>query len=370
MIALLTQYYRGLGHSQRIKFIAEKIKDDVIILDQLFTPPLSYSVPHEAFLKDYKVNDVNNMFQFIMQETLINFRIKSFITAIEKYKVKTLVCEGFPFCRHQFAHEYIRYFEECKKRNIKIIISVRDFPWDEPHDNSLQDWVLYTQNLICKHYAEKVLVHSDPDIMPLYSDRRRQANSVTIIDDLKSKIYYTGYVCDESMPMHKRKNNIIYVSTGLNKEEGLLLFKYLLKIAKDFKDYTFIMTVANRYITTKTRKKENVIMTEYIPNLRDKLIDCAAYITYGGYNATVEILKSRIPSIIIPRQDGQKMEQFIRAYTFEPHGFYEVVSSQELPTIGETIKKVLNKKPKKFKFSLNGATESANVIKKIHYGRC
>ena len=64
---------------------------------------------------------------------------------------------------------------------------------------------MYTQNLICKHYAEKVLVHGDPDIMPLYSDRRRQANSVTIMNDLSDKIYYTGYVCDESMPLHKRK---------------------------------------------------------------------------------------------------------------------------------------------------------------------
>ena len=108
-------------------------------------------------------------------------------------------------------------------------------------------------------------------------------------------------------------------------------------------------------------------MAEYIPNLRNKLIDCSAYITYGGYNATVEILKSRIPSIIIPRQDGQKMEQFIRAYTFEPYGFYEVVNSKELSSIGEKLKKVLNKKPKKFKFNLKGATESANVIKKIHY---
>ena len=79
MIALLTQYYT-LGHSQRIKFIAEKIKDDVIILRSIISPPFSYKVPHEAFLKDYKVNDVNNMFQFIMQETLINFRIKMFIT--------------------------------------------------------------------------------------------------------------------------------------------------------------------------------------------------------------------------------------------------------------------------------------------------
>jgi predicted glycosyltransferase len=367
MIALLTQYYRGLGHSQRIKFIAEAIKDDVVILDQLFTPPLDYNVPHTAFLKDYKVGDVNNMFQFIMQETLINFRIKMFIENLETYKIKTLVCEGFPFCRHQFAHEYIRYFEECRKRNIKIIISVRDFPWDEPHDNSLQDWVLYTQNLVCKYYAEKVLVHGDPEIMPLYSDRRRQANSTAIIKDLSDKIHYTGYVCDESMPLHKRKNNIIYVSTGLNKEEGLLLFKYLLQVAKDFKNYTFIMTVANRYITTKTKQKNNVIMAEYIPNLRNKLIDCSAYITYGGYNATVEILKSRIPSIVIPRQDGQKMEQFIRAYTFEPYDFYKVVNSKELLTIGDTLKEVLNNKPKKFKFKLNGATESANVIKKIHY---
>ena len=366
MIALLTQYYRGLGHSQRIKFIAEAIKDSVIILDQLFCPPLDYKVPHTAFLKDYNVGDVNNMFQFIMQETLINFRIKMFIENIEKYKVKTLVCEGFPFCRHQFAHEYIRYFEECKKRNIKIIISVRDFPWDEPHDNSLQDWVLYTQNLICKHYAEKVLVHGDPNIMPLYPDRRRQANGVAIINDLSDKIHYTGYVCDESMPLHKKKNNIIYVSTGLNKEEGLLLFKYLLQVAKDFKDYTFIMTVANRYINTKTKQKNNVIMADYIPNLRNKLIDCAAYITYGGYNATVEILKSRIPSIIIPRQDGQKMEQFIRAYTFEPYNFYKVVNNQELSSIGKTLKKVLCDKPKKFNFKLNGASESANVIKKIH----
>ena len=366
MIALLTQYYRGLGHSQRIKFIAEKIKDDVIILDQLFAPPLDYKVPHTAFLKDYNVGDVNNMFQFIMQETLINYRIKMFIQNIEKHKVKTLVCEGFPFCRHQFAHEYIRYFEECKKRNIKIIISIRDFPWDEPHDNSLQDWVLYTQNLICKHYADKILVHGDPKIMPLYSDRRRQANGLTIINELSDKLHYTGYVCDESMPKHNRKNNIIYVSTGLNKEEGLLLFKYLLQVAKKFEDYTFVMTVANRYITTKTKQKNNVIMAEYIPNLRNKLIDCAAYITYGGYNATVEILKSGIPSIIIPRQDGYKMEQFIRAYTFEPYGFYKVVNNQELSNISETLKDVLSKKPKEFKFNLNGATESADVIKKIY----
>ena len=61
--------------------------------------------------------------------------------------------------------------------------------------------------ILGKYGAEKVLVHGDPEIMPLYSDRRRQANSITIINDLKDKIIYTGYVCDESMPFHKKKSH-------------------------------------------------------------------------------------------------------------------------------------------------------------------
>ena len=73
----------------------------------------------------------------------------------------------FHFAGNSLLTRYFRYFEECKKRNIKIIISVRDFPWDEPHNTSLQDWVLYTQNIVIKHYADALLVHGDEEILPL-----------------------------------------------------------------------------------------------------------------------------------------------------------------------------------------------------------
>lgn len=370
-IGFLTQYYHGLGHSQRIKFIAERVgkTEKVVIMDQLFRPPLSYSVPHVAFLGDYDPRSVDNMFKFVQDETLINIRIRSFIQTIEKYNVKTLVCEGFPFCRHQFAHEYTRYLEECKKRGIKIIFSIRDFPYDEPHEQSLQDWVLYTQNMYIKYYAEALLVHGDKELLPLFTDRKRQANSVQVIDEIKDKIVYTGYVCDDSLPQHEQKNNNIYVSTGLNKQEGMLLFKYLLGVAKHFPKYNFVMAVANKYIKTGNKKKDNVYMVEYIPNLREKLVNCAAYITYGGYNATVEILKSGIPSIIIPRQDGRKMEQFVRAYTFEPYDFYKVVNTKELHLLKDTLETVLSSKPKQFNFDIDGTNKSADVIRQIHNGR-
>tara|TARA_A100001015_G_scaffold315916_1_gene428909 strand:- start:3466 stop:4581 length:1116 start_codon:yes stop_codon:yes gene_type:complete len=369
-IGFLTQYYRGLGHSQRTKYIAEEVSkfEEVVIIEQLFSPPLKYDVPMISFLRDFDVSKVKNIFQFIMTEELITHRINQFISTIEKHSLKTLVCEGFPFCRQQFAHEYFRYFEECRKRGIKIIISVRDFPWDEPHDTPLQDWVNYSQNLVCKYYAEKILVHGDPNILPLFSDRTIHSNSKAIVDDINSMLHYTGYVCDNSLQKHKKKNNIVYVCTGLNKEEGVLLFKQISKIAHKFPEYEFVMPVANKYTKLKTGKKANMQLVEYIPNLREKLVDCAGIITYGGYNTTVEILQSGVPAIIVPRQDGQKMEQFVRAYTFEPYGFYGVINNKEFSVLEDKISKMLSTDPVEFSFSLNGVEESSNVIKAIHNG--
>ena len=368
-VGFLTQYYRGLGHSQRIKFIAEKTVEytDVVIMDQLFRPPIEYKVPHIAFLGDYTLSDINKVFQFIQQPAMINFRIKQFIETIEKYKVKVLVCEGFPFCRQQFAHEYFRYLEECKRRGIKIIISVRDFPWDEPHHNQLQDWVLYTQNIVCKYYADSILVHGDKRILPLISDRTKQANSVQIIKDIEHIVKYTGYVCDEDQPIHNQKDNNIYVSTGLNKDESVLLFKKIAEIAHLYPNHKFIMPIANKYNTMGGRRNKNIYLVEYVPELRKKLTTCAGYITYGGYNATVEILKGQIPSILVPRQSGKKMEQFIRAFTFEPYDFYKVLTMQEFDNIKVLLDKIIyGYKPKPFKFNLEGASNTAKFLSEIY----
>jgi predicted glycosyltransferase len=79
-------------------------------------------------------------------------------------------------------------------------------------------------------------------------------------------------------------------------------------------------------------------------------------------------LKGQVPSIIIPRESGRKMEQFVRAYVFEPYNFFKVVNNAEFFKLGEVLKEVLSNKPNKFNFKLDGATEAARVITKIHNG--
>ena len=61
MIIFLTQYYRGLGHCMRTKFIAEKVAKThrVLVVDQLFDPPISYiGCERISFLKAYIPADI------------------------------------------------------------------------------------------------------------------------------------------------------------------------------------------------------------------------------------------------------------------------------------------------------------------------
>jgi predicted glycosyltransferase len=62
------------------------------------------------------------------------------------------------------------------------------------------------------------------------------------------------------------------------------------------------------------------------------------------------------------------MEQFVRAYVFEPYNFFKVINHAEFFKLGDVLKEVLANKPNKFNFKLDGAMESANVIAKIHNG--
>ena len=372
MIVFLTQYYRGLGHCMRTKFIAEEAAKthDVLVVDQLFDPPISYDgCERISFLKAYIPTDIKNIFNFIMSKELVLLRKKEWIKILDTNDVKLIICEGFPFCRHQFSHEYFSFFEEAKKRGIKLIISARDFPWDEPHQDSLQDWVAYTQNIVCKYYTEKVLIHGDPNYLPLVSDRVRMNNPSEVIQHLSDKIIYTGYVCNEKIKPHKKTNNNIFVSTGLNKEEGMLIFKEITKIADKFPEYKFIMPIANRYLKNiKIKTKNNVVMVPYIKDMYKLLSSCALYITYGGYNSTMEILKSNIPAIIIPRTDGEKLEQFVRAYTFESYNFFKVVSKSEFIKLPKVINECLTDKkfPIKNNINLQGVKRSADAIREIY----
>jgi len=372
MILFLTQYYGGLGHSMRIKHIIEETNktEKCILVNHLFKPPLDINCFKEyTLVKDIETTQAN-IFKILMPTPLVEGRIKKLINILnENPEIRVVVSEGFPFCRHQWAYELFTFFDECKKRGIKIICSIRDFPWDEPHQKGLQDWVAKTQNIIVDYYLDKVLVHGDPKVLPIICDAISHYKIDHLLKELESKIVYTGYVVNPNIRKHKRKNNKVIVSCGLNKDESFSIFADIQKVAKNYPDLDFVLIVANKYRKVPIGKKGNLIIVNYIPNLYKVITESAIFITYGGYNSTMEIIAGEIPAIIIPRVSGGKIEQFVRSYVMEPYKLFRVRSVAELSDIGQDIDYILNNEsfPSKCDFDLNGAKNSAEEILRCYH---
>jgi predicted glycosyltransferase len=372
MIAFLTQYYRGLGHAMRIKYISDCLPtDSFVMINQLYNPPISYNTKHSYYLEEAS-EKTNNDYKYLMHSDNVRKRVSKVREILDTHKdISVLVCEGFPFCRQQFSYEYFSLFEECKKRKIKILISIRDYPWDEPHENSIQDWVAKTINHVIINYDCDVLVHGDGDYLPLMSDATRNYYWSELIEDIKDKIFYTGYVCNPDIKNHNRQNNNVYISCGLNKEEGFEIYNTILKsVVPNNPDLKFIVALGDKSLHNKIgdRASDRVEIVNYIPNLSKHLENCFAFITYGGYNSTTDIIKAKIPAIIIPRQSGNKVEQLIRCYKLKYLNLFKICSYLNLKNIDtmlQEIKKEYEYFPKDSNINLDGATNSARIISKF-----
>lgn len=368
MIAFHTQYYRGLGHAMRIKYISDNLPaNSFVMINQLFNPPIEYNTKFSYYLEE-KPDKLENDYKFLMKKDKVRRRVARLIKILDMHpEITKLVCEGFPFCRQQFSYEYFSLFEECRTRGIKIIISIRDFPWDEPHYESLQDWVAKTTNQTINHYNCKILIHGDDKYLPLMADAVRNYQWSELEKDLCDKVHYTGYVCNPDIKDYKKQNNDVYISCGLNKEEGFYIYNKILKsLVPKFPNLNFIIPLGDKDLHSKIgdRASKNVKIVNYIPNLSKKLESCTAYITYGGYNSTTDILKARIPSIIIPRQDGHKLEQLIRCYKFEEFNWFKVCSYYNLGHIHKYLQDIIdnNNFPPQNDLNLEGAYNSARLI--------
>ena len=78
----------------------------------------------------------------------------------------------------------------------------------------------------------------------------------------------------------------------------------------------------------------------------------------------MEVLQTQCPTILIPRQNGQKLEQSIRAYAFEHLNCFKICNPNELQNLDKVIKEALDDEefPKKFPYSLKGVEKSAKKI--------
>ncbi|QYO64092.1 nitrilase-related carbon-nitrogen hydrolase [Leptolyngbya sp. 7M] len=125
---------------------------------------------------------------------------------------------------------------------------------------------------------------------------------------------------------------------------------------------------ANQVGGTDDLACENLVIRRFTPHLIQYLERADLSISLGGYNTTMNILRTGVRSLIFPAaSEEQTGEQTIRAEKLAQQGILDVLTTADLQPerLAEKILTVLQRPPASHSFDLQGADKSTARIKQL-----
>lgn len=218
-----------------------------------------------------------------------------------------LMTELFPFGRRNLRDEFTALLAATHHlpRRPRVFASIRDIlaPPSKPAK------IAFADDMVARHY-DAVLVHSDPDIIPL-------TTSWPVSPALADKLRYTGFVAP-ALPENPAEDgrDEVLVSAG-GGGVGDPVFNASLRAAAG-SDLTWRLLVGGadadpRIARLAAAAPANVTLEWTRPDFRAILRHAAASVSLCGYNTAMDILQTGRPAVFVPFDDGDEVEQGLRA---------------------------------------------------------
>lgn len=238
-----------------------------------------------------------------------------------------LITESFPFARYMMRHELIPLLEETRRQSFSRIniCSVRDIP--QPKRKSERAGQIID---ILDRYYDRILVHGDRKIATL-----DETFPEVVSDCGNIAIEYTGYVdnnssiSDSSVPASD-----VLVSTG-GGATGLPIYQASIEAARSDTSRQWRLLIGPNvedgvFSSLRASAVENVIVERNRHDFRAVLQAASVSVSQGGYNTTVDLLRTQVPAVLIPYAKGGEVEQASRAEKFAAFGHAVVLDENEL----------------------------------------
>jgi predicted glycosyltransferase len=119
------------------------------------------------------------------------------------------------------------------------------------------------------------------------------------------------------------------------------------------------------------RQARNVEIEKYSPHFIEHLKRADLSISMGGYNTIMNILATGVRSLVYPYTANDDLEQQVRARKLASLGVVEVLHPERLAAdvLAPKIVGMLAKKPARFTFDMNGATNTAQILRSAVVGK-
>lgn len=237
-------------------------------------------------------------------------RAEQMVATLHEVQPDVLITELFPFGRRVLRHEFLALLKATQTlaKPPQVYCSIRDIlaPPSRPEKVEKTDAIL-------AQFYDGVLVHSDPHTTPL-------SVSWPVTDALAAKLIYTGYVAPPAAGAHPERlgEGEILVSAG-GGTVGTPIFRAAIEAARKITNRQWRLLVGGSDSAARIAElqrdapPENVTLEPARPDFRQMLHHAAASVSMCGYNTALDLLQAGTPAVMIPFDDGQEVEQTLRA---------------------------------------------------------
>lgn len=261
-----------------------------------------------------------------------------------------LIVELFPLGRPALRFELDPLV--ARARAIPKLVSIRDVP-QRPADTKV------ARRIAALAAFDAVLVHGVADFLPATTTFPELAS-------LGEKLIHTGYVAVEGARPRdaEQGRDEILVSVGGGAAGKALLDAALALAAKRAGPHERWRVLAGDSPSPPAGSSAHVTVEANRPDFPAILGRARASISQAGYNTCVDLLRARVPAVLVPFAEGREREQTIRAEAFEKHGLARVVREAALSP--DTLERALDRarRPAGHALSCEGAAQTAKIVER------
>lgn len=389
-IMFYCQYLAGMGHLVRsTEIIRCLVKDFQVCFVNGGQPIAGFEFPSGVEIvdlpalleEDGKLKAADNS-QSIddtkerRQQTLLN--------VFEQFQPDCLITECFPFSKHKVKFELLPLLDRAKAstHSVKVVCSLRDLimtqsltpkAWAKKYD-MVCDWI--------NQYYDLILVHGDPKLQRLEAFFPK-------VNCLSCEVYYTGYVAQfapEQVPLTiedqlilSQNGPMIVTSVGGGRFGYELLnavvsANAILEQVIPHRIYAFTGPfMADEQVLQlehSIANQQNITIRRYTTHLIDYMNQAELSISLGGYNTTMNILRTGVRALVYPAaSEEQSGEQTSRAAMLAKMGVLDLLQTEDLvgDRLAQKVLACLDRDPIAHTCDLQGAEKSALRLKQLLY---
>ena len=281
-----------------------------------------------------------------------------------------VVVELFPFGRRKFERELLPLLEATQVASPRPVVacSLRDILVARGDDQRAHD---ERARVLADRYFDAVLVHADPAFARLDEFFRP-------LQPMRTPVHYTGFVVSRKTPRGTCGPNGILVSAGGGRFAGSL-FVTAIDAHRRLMQAAPLTIVAGplceestwQHLVAAARSHPSIRLRRTVTDLSCEMAASRLSISQCGYNTALDLVRARVPALVVPFAERGETEQTDRARRLEALGALRVLTVDRLnaATLAAAIEETLEFHPAPIALDLDGANRTTDLLNALACAR-